>query len=313
MPLQLFYDLASAVHHATASASPAPINRWERAVLRSFGATGYRLADPKFDRSLLETTNEVFRAFDIPDNARVIIYEQKFPNAAYQRASNTMFIATSTLELLNEREVRAVMGHEVGHRTQRNLLLAAAVAFTAVTVAATSYLTSKIKNPLGDYLHKKAPKIRNEFLKENTEKLGTAIQRAPWAVTMGFGVVAGAIGWLLDFPKAMLSRFFEMDADKKSAEKLGDPEALISALRKMEAYMKQIRREQIPPTDAASHGQRVPPPPPPEPPSAIQKAKSSHPDNPERITQLEEIAARQRLEKQRTEAGQRHEYGLNRV
>lgn len=306
---RIFYDFASRVQNAVSTPDPTVVNRWEKAVLRQMGATSYRMATPQYDKSLLDMTSEVYRAYGISEPQRVIVYEQKYPNAAYLRMSNTMIISTSLLEALNENELRAVLspenarmvkgviGHEIGHRTQRDFLTVFAFGFTALSVIASNFLANRIKKPTIAYLTRKAEGMQEETtLKKGMMKFAEVMRQAPWAVATVFGLASAAVGWVLGFPSAAIQRKLELDADRKAAEKLGDPEALAMALEKISLHAHKARKEQILPTDMAARDQGLTPqPPPPEaPPTGWQKtlmeAKASHPKVSERIAILRSMA-----------------------
>jgi Zn-dependent protease with chaperone function len=295
------YDLANKIEAAVSKPEPGKLTRSEKQALRYMGATGYRIADHQFDNPLLQQTQGVANLYGMHDIGRVIIYKNRFPNASYMRESNTMFLSTALLEKLDKDELETVIGHEFAHRNQRNWIRAATTALIVTSVVAATYLTSKFKNNIGNYLHQKA-EGKDSILWKGVNKLGTAVERAPWAISTVYGLIGYGVNWLAEFPSAAMGRYFERDADKQSAEKTKKPEALATALEKIETSVKELRENprQIAPTDPVMKDQPVPlPPPDPEPTGftkSVRELKQSHPPVKERTAVLREIARKQEAE-----------------
>ena len=150
---------------------------------------------------------------------RVYVIEQPAPNAfATGRDPQHAAVAVTAgiRELVSERELRAVLAHELGHVQNRDTLVMAVVASIA---GAISYLA----------------------------------QMAQWSMIFGGrgddderGNMVGMLVGIIVLPIAALliqlaiSRSREYGADDSGAELSRDPLALASALRKMAAYSKQV-------------------------------------------------------------------------
>lgn len=298
-----FYDWANKIESVFTKPTPDHISRSEKQALRYMGATNYRVADPVLDKSLVEDTRTVCRLYNMPDMGKIIIYENKYPNASYMRESSTMLISTTLLEKLNQQERLGVIGHEIAHRNQRGLIQVATMGIIIMSVVAASFLTSKFKNNIAEFLRNKvSTKEETSRLRTGVEKLATAVERAPWAVSLAYGLIGLGVKWLVEIPQAAISRYFEWDADKQSAEKLKNPQALASALEKIDNSVKEMRQnpKQIPATEEALKNTPVPIPAPEPEPSAFQKyiseIKRSHPPVDARMRVLREMAAKQQAE-----------------
>ena len=153
---------------------------------------------------------------------RLYVIDQPAPNAfATGRDPQHAVVAVTRgiLEVVNERELTAVLAHELGHVRNRDTFVMAVVASVA---GAISYLA----------------------------------QMAQWSLWMGGGDrdrrASGGLGMiglllgivLLPLAAALVqlavSRSREYGADDQGAELSHDPLALASALRKLDAYSKKI-------------------------------------------------------------------------
>ncbi|HEV8230657.1 MAG TPA: zinc metalloprotease HtpX [Candidatus Limnocylindria bacterium] len=153
---------------------------------------------------------------------RVYVIDQPAPNAfATGRDPQHAVVAVTggILEIVNERELTAVLAHELGHVRNRDTFVMAVVASIA---GAISYLA----------------------------------QMAQWSMWFGggdrddrdsgsLGMIGMILGIVLLPLAAMLvqlaiSRSREYGADDQGAELTGDPLGLASALRKLETYGKRV-------------------------------------------------------------------------
>jgi heat shock protein HtpX len=167
---------------------------------------------------LYRIVGDLARQANVP-MPRVYVIEQQAPNAfATGRDPQHAVVAVTAgiLDLVSERELRAVLAHELGHVRNHDTLVMAVVASVA---GAISYLA----------------------------------QMAQWGLFFGGGrdddnrgnPIAALIAIIL-LPIAALiiqlaiSRSREYGADDSGAELSGDPLALASALRKLASYSKQI-------------------------------------------------------------------------
>ena len=199
---------------------------------------------------------------------RVAIVESDAPNAfATGRNASHGLVAVTTgiVKILDQRELAAVLAHELGHIRNRDILVSAVAATIAgaITMAANIAQWSLIFGGLGgDDEEEGAGSLVGGLL---------MIFLAPIAAT----VIQLAI-----------SRSREFGADRRGAEVSGDPLALASALEKLEAYSKRIP---LPVNPAVSHLFIVKP----LTGASIQGLFSTHPSTEQRVARLREIAARQ--------------------
>jgi len=165
------------------------------------------------------------------------------------------------LELLNERELRGVLGHELMHVYNRDILIgsvAAAVAGIITSVASMALWfgggRNSRDNPLG------------------VVGLLAMLLLAPLAATM---------------IRMSISRTREFDADEDGAKLTGDPAALASALRKLEAGTAARPLQQTPQLENVSHLFIA------NPFKGVGLARmfSTHPPMDERVARLEEMNA----------------------
>jgi heat shock protein HtpX len=172
---------------------------------------------------LYRIVGDVARIANVP-MPRVYVIDQPAPNAfATGRDPQHAVVAVTRgiLETVNERELTAVLAHEIGHVRNRDTLVMAVVASIA---GAISYLA----------------------------------QIAQWGLWFGgggsdrdnrdsgqLGLIGMILGIILLPLAAMLvqlaiSRSREYGADDESAALTHDPLGLASALRKLEAYNKKV-------------------------------------------------------------------------
>ncbi|TYL55710.1 zinc metalloprotease HtpX [Nocardioides sp. BGMRC 2183] len=166
------------------------------------------------------------------------------------------------LNLLDERELRGVLGHELMHVYNRDILtgsVAAAIAGVISSVAQFLAFTSIFGG--GD-----------ENRPNPLVMIGTALL-APFAA----GVIQMAI-----------SRTREYDADEDGARLTGDPLALASALRKLETGTARAPLAPTPQLQNASHMMIANP----FRAQDLSKMFSTHPPMAERIARLETMAGR---------------------
>lgn len=292
-----FYDLANRVEAAVSKQLPGTVSRWEKRALRNMDAEGYRVADPRFDKPLLDDTKLVSDLYHMPEVGKVIIYDHKFPNASYMRNSKTMLISTSLLETLDREERKAIIGHEFGHRNRRSLMQAVRVALVVTGVLLATLVTSKFKKNITGFLQECTPE--QSILRKGADKLADNAAIVPWGVGLLYAWAGYGMNWLMEIPEGTLQRGFELDADKQAAEKLRNPAALASALLKINQTIQEVRqqREPIPPTDPAMKDLEIPAPPRDPEPSAftkfIDKSKETHPSIQKRVDILQRIAERQ--------------------
>jgi heat shock protein HtpX len=209
---------------------------------------------------LYRLVGELARDANMP-MPRVYVIEQAAPNAfATGRDPQHAVVAVTSgiLELASQRELRAVLAHELGHVRNRDTLVMAVVASIA---GAISYLA----------------------------------QMAQWSMWFGGGDddegrnPIGAIVAIILLPIAALlvqlaiSRSREFGADESGATLVHDPLGLASALRKLDAYGKQVPLPVNPSVSALFIVQ-------PLVPGGMSSLFSTHPPIEERIARLERLA-----------------------
>ena len=196
---------------------------------------------------------------------RLFVMQQAAPNAfatGRDPEHGVVAVTSGILEIVNERELTAVLAHELGHVRNRDTLVMAAVASIAGAIAYLAQMAqfSMFFGGRGD----------------DDDNGG------------GVGIV-GMIAAMILLPIAAtivqlaVSRSREFGADDTGAEVSGDPLALASALRKMEAHSKQIPLKVSP---SASHLFIVQP----LLPGGFARLFSTHPPIEERVARLERMA-----------------------
>jgi heat shock protein HtpX len=200
---------------------------------------------------------------------RVAIVEADAPNAfATGRNAKHGLVAVTTgiLRILDRRELAAVLSHELGHIRNRDILVSsiAATIAGAITMVAQIAQFSMIFGGSSD---------------DDDDGVGgllgglIMIFLAPLAATI---------------IQLAISRSREFGADRTGADVSGDPEALASALEKLEAYSRQVPLHVNP---AVSHLFIVQP----LTGFSVQKLFSSHPPTEERVARLRRMAQERTL------------------
>jgi heat shock protein HtpX len=194
---------------------------------------------------------------------RVAIVEADAPNAfATGRNAKHGLVAVTTgiMRILDRRELAAVISHELGHIKNRDVLIGAIAATFAgaITMIANVAQWSLIFGGFGGS-------------SEDEEDSGGSLIGGLLMIFLA--PIAATIIQLA------ISRSREFGADRTGADVSGDPEALASALEKLEAYSQRIP---LPVNPAAAHMFIVKP----LTGRSLQSLFSTHPSTEARVTRL---------------------------
>jgi len=183
---------------------------------------GAREVTPALAPELHEMVDRLARAAGLP-KPRVTIVESAAPNAfATGRSAQHSVVAVTTglLRILNRRELEAVLAHELGHIRNKDILVSSIAATIAGAITMIANL-GQFALMFGGARH------------DEDEGEG------------GLGALGGLL-MLIVAPLAAaiirmaISRSREFGADETGAHVSGDPEALASALEKLEAWSRQL-------------------------------------------------------------------------
>jgi heat shock protein HtpX len=180
----------------------------DKMVLRMYHA---REVDAQSGGSFYALVAELAQRAGLP-MPRVFIIDEAQPNAfATGRNPEHAAVAATTgiMRILSERELRGVMAHELAHVRHRDTLISTLTATVAGAISALAQFG---------------------FLFGGGDR-----ERPNFAVQLIVMILAPLAAMLIQMA---ISRAREFGADHGGAEISGDPEALASALRKIEAYAR---------------------------------------------------------------------------
>ena len=208
--------------------------------------------------ALHRTVEEVAHLANVP-KPKVYIVQSDTPNAfATGRNPHHAAVAATTgiLNLLDERELRGVLGHELAHVQNRDILTSSIVATLAGAISMIAWMS----------LFFGGGRDRGNAL------IGlVAFLLAPIAAAM---IQMG------------ISRAREYQADKDGAKYTHDPEALASALEKLHNGVQRAPMEQTPMAQSTAHLYIVNP----FSAAGVSRLFSTHPPIEERVKRLHEMA-----------------------
>jgi heat shock protein HtpX len=238
----------------------------DKIALTSMGAREIAPGDGVWAAQLIGVIQRLAIQADIP-MPRVAVADTPMPNAfAVGRSpgSATVCVTSGLLALLDEGELEAVLGHELTHIANRDVMVMTLASFFA---SIASFIVQ-----MGFWFG---------GMFDNDEEGGPSA-----LVVILISAVVYVISWLL---LQALSRYREFAADRGSALITGRPSALVSALQKIEGRMNVIPQRDLRAASGELAAFYIVPP---QVKQSISTLFSTHPSLEQRISAL------QRLERQ---------------
>jgi heat shock protein HtpX len=204
-------------------------------------------------------TSELARRADLP-MPRVYIIENKQPNAfatGRNPQNGAVAVTTGIAHILDDRELRGVIAHELAHIKNRDTLT---MTITATIAGAISMLANFAM-----------------FFGSSRDRPGGAI------ATIAVMILAPLAASLVQMA---ISRVREYSADKDGAEICGDPMALASALQKLEAVSMRVDNYVAEQNPATAHMFIINP----LHMRSMDNLFSTHPNTENRVKALEKLA-----------------------
>jgi heat shock protein HtpX len=236
----------------------------DKLVVASMGA---KQVTPAQAPELHAMIDRLAQAMDLP-KPKVYMMDTPVPNAfatGRNPKNAVVCVTTGIMGQLNEREMLAVLGHELAHVKNRDVLVMSLASFFA-TVA--GFITQ-----WGLFLGMGGGRDRDRGA-------------GPVMLVYLASVAVSLISTLILIPA--LSRQRELAADRGSATYLGTPGDLISALMKISGRMNQIPTQDLRRVESANAFFIVPA----LKGVSVRTLTSTHPSLEERVAQLQEIQRR---------------------
>jgi heat shock protein HtpX len=192
----------------------------DKIALLSMGA---RVVSPQEAPRLHALIERLCIQADLP-KPRVAVAETPMPNAfAIGRSPKTATVCATTgiLDLLNDAELEAVLGHELTHVQNRDVLVMTIASFFASIAAFIVQMGFWFGGAFDNRDNNNGP---------------------AFIVVILVSAAVYVVSWLL---LQALSRYREFSADRGSAIITGRPSALISALLKIDGGMNQIPQRDL--------------------------------------------------------------------
>lgn len=207
------------------------------------------------------------QAMDLP-KPKVYLMDSEVPNAfatGRNPKNAVVCVTTGIMDQLNEREMIAVLGHELAHVKNRDVLVMSLASFFAIVAG---FITQ-----WGLFLGMGG---------RDNDNRGAG----PMMLVYLASVLVSLISTLILIPA--LSRQRELAADRGSATYLGTPADLISALMKISGRMNQIPSQDLRRVESANAFFIVPA----LKGVSLRTLTSTHPSLEERVAQLQDIQRR---------------------
>lgn len=236
----------------------------DQAVLKMYNAQEITSDNVQF-RSYYQMVRQLAENAQLP-MPRVYVIDESQPNAfaTGRNPENAAVAATiGIMQILNERELRGVMAHELAHVRNRDTLIStisATVAGAIASIAQFGMLLGGGRNEQGE--------------RHVNPIVGILVMLlAPLAATL---------------IQMAISRAREFEADKAGAEISGDPRALATALQKIHHYAHQVANPTAEAHPETAQMMII------NPLSGVSLDRlfSTHPDTEERVSRLMAMAGR---------------------
>jgi len=170
--------------------------------------------------SLLKMVKDLTIKADLP-MPEVGIYESNEPNAfatGSSKSNSLIAFSSGLITLMNEDEVKAVAGHEVGHIANGDML--------------TMTLLMGVANAFVLFLARFVARIIDNYVAEKEDSFGLSIW-GYWLLVYGLEIVFMLLAYI---PISYFSRMREYKADEYSA-KLTSPISMANALKRLDDYV----------------------------------------------------------------------------